>query len=59
VVFTKPPFLFISHLSSIYIYKSLGPRKKNPQQKKERAAETFLKTKLITKPLKILKMGAG
>jgi hypothetical protein len=28
-----------------YIYKSLGPRKKNPQQKKERAAETKLNTK--------------
>ncbi len=26
----------------IYIYKSLGPRKKNPQQKKERAAKTFV-----------------
>jgi hypothetical protein len=26
---------------NIYIYKSLGPRKKNPQQKKERAAESF------------------
>jgi acetoin utilization deacetylase AcuC-like enzyme len=25
----------------IYIYKSLGPRKKDPQQKKERAAKTF------------------
>jgi hypothetical protein len=27
----------------IYIYKSLGPRKKNPQQKKERAAKTFFR----------------
>jgi hypothetical protein len=34
-----------------YIYKSLGPRKKNPQQKKERATET-LNLKLNTKPLK-------
>jgi hypothetical protein len=26
----------------IYIYKRLRPRKKNPQQKKERAAEIFI-----------------
>ncbi len=26
----------------IYIYKRLRPRNKNPQQKKERATETFI-----------------
>ncbi len=35
----------------IYIYKRLRTRKKNPQQKKERATET-LNLKLNTKPLK-------
>ena len=28
-------------ISEIYIYKRLRPIKKNPQQKKERAAKTF------------------
>jgi hypothetical protein len=36
----------------IYIYKRLRPKKKNPQQKKERATETFFLMKLNTKPLK-------
>jgi hypothetical protein len=31
----------LTTLQTIYIYKSLCPRKKNPQQKKERAAETY------------------
>jgi hypothetical protein len=43
---------------NIYIHKSLRPGKKNLQQKKERAAEIFLR-KFNTKPLKFIKMGAG
>jgi hypothetical protein len=42
----------------IYIYKRLRPIKKNPQQKKERAAKTF-KMKLNTKPLKFIGGGGG
>jgi hypothetical protein len=43
----------------IYIYKSLGLRKKNPQQKKRKSRISKNKTKLNTKPLKIIKIGAG
>ncbi len=36
----------------IYIYKRLGPRKKNPQQKKRKSRKSNFFMKLNTKPLK-------
>jgi hypothetical protein len=40
------------NLSSIYIYKRLRPRKKNPQQKKRKSRKSNFFLKLNTKPLK-------
>ena len=37
---------------TIYIYKRLRPRKKNPQQKKRKSRKSNFLMKLNTKPLK-------
>ena len=46
----KITFLFFNN--TIYIYKRLCPRKKNPQQKKRKSRKSNFFMKLNTKPLK-------